>query len=123
MTFIHALTSTKPTAPFSVKALIYAILCTLFGTAFLFCGINLFFMEAFGSVREYPYEAPAVAMGLGIAMIFVILFGILWLYTVGNAARKWLNILLGIAVVVVGFCPSFLLMNLIYRVAEQVFRA
>ena len=91
MKFLRALTSTKPDAPFSVKALIYAILCTLLGTACLHCGIWI--------------------MGVVAA---------LWFYTVAKARRKWLNLLIAVAVVILCFVPCWILVGEIHLYGEKL---
>ncbi len=122
MEFLRALTYTKPNAPFSVKALIYAILCTLFGTACLHCGIWIMGANGafFGDVSHHPYEMPAMGISLLVAFILLCITIALWFFTVDNARRKWLNVLIALAVVIIGFGPSWILMMYIHYFGEQI---
>ena len=120
-----ALTAHNPAsrAPFSWKALIYAVLCTFFGTACFYCGMSVFFMEggAFGdSVGRYPYELPAMSAALLVAEVLLMLFAMIWICTVAQAPRKWLNILIAVGVALVGFCLFMPVMNLIRACCEQI---
>lgn len=122
MKFIHALTSTKPNAPFSVKALIYAILCTLFGTACLHCWLWLMGANGafFGDVYHRPYELPAVGIAQLVAFILLCVVAALWFYTVANARRKWLNVLIAVAVVILCFVPCWILMGYMHMYGEKL---
>jgi hypothetical protein len=108
MKFFLALTSTKPNAPFSVKALLYAVLCTLFGTAWCYCCLSAMLMSGnwLGNNGEHPYELPAMGIVWMIVTLLWCAVGILWFCTVGAARRKWLNALIAVGVAVVGFIPS-----------------
>ena len=122
MKLFHALTSTKPTAPFSVKALIYAVLCTLLGTACLHCGIWIMGANGafFGDVYVHPYEMPAIGMIMGVSMILLCIAAALWLYTVANARRKWLNLLIAAVVVILCFVPCWILVAYMHHCGEQL---
>ena len=122
MKFFHALTSTKPTAPFSVKALIYAVLCTLLGTACLHCGIWIMGTNGafFGDVYVRPYEMPAIGMIMGVSMILLCIAAALWLYTVASARRKWLNLLIAAVVVILCFVPCWILVAYMHHYGEQL---
>ena len=106
MKLIHALTYTKPEARVSWKLLLYAVLCTLFGTACLFCLI--FFMFEMGLGGKHPYDR--IGMGIGLLVASVLM----------GLSRKGRHILLSCAVVIVGFCPAFLLTGYICELGEQI---
>ena len=122
MKFLCALTSTKPDAPFSVKALIYAILCTLFGTACLHCGIWIMAANGafFGDVYIHPYEMPAIGVTLLVSYILLCGVAALWFYTVAKARRKWLNALIAVAVVILCFVPCWILVACMHHYGEQL---
>lgn len=122
MKFLCALTSTKPTAPFSVKALIYAVLCTLLGTACIHCGIWIMGTNGafFGDVYHRPYELPAIGIVMMVSMILLCVAAALWFCTVAKARRKWLNLLIAVAVVILCFVPCWILVAYMHRYGEQL---
>lgn len=122
MKFLRALTSTKPDATFSVKALIYAILCTLLGTACLHCGIWIMGANGafFGDVYVHPYEMPAIGITLLVSYILLCVVAALWFYTVAKTRRKWLNLLIAVAVVILCFVPCWILVGEIHLYGEKL---
>ena len=118
MKLIHALTYTKPEARLSWKLLLYAVLCTLFGTACLFCLI--FFMFEMGLGGKHPYDRIGMGIGLLVASVLFCVVAALWFYTLMGLSRKGRHILLSCAVVIVGFCPAFLLTGYICELGEQI---
>ncbi len=124
MKFFRALTSTKPTAPFSVKALIYAVLCTLFGTAWCYCCLWCMLESGnwLGSHGVSPYELPAMGIVWMTVTLLLTAVGVLWFCTVAAARRKWLNVLIAFAVVVVFFLPSVWLTVVLHGRGLQIGR-
>jgi hypothetical protein len=123
MKFFRALTSTKPEARVSWKVLLYAVLCTLFGTACLYCCIYLMFLNGFGvdeGIGEHPYDQAAMAISLLVAFALLCFSLALWYCTLLGASRNRLHVLITAAVAIVGFCPSFLLMGVICDLGEQI---
>ena len=121
----RALTGHPPVSrlPFSWKALIYAALCTFFGTACFYCGMSVFGMEGgiFGDpAGKYPYELPAMSIALLVAEVLLLFCGTVWIFTVAQAPRKWLNILIAVVLALVGFCLLLPVMNLIRDLCEQI---
>ena len=116
MKLFHVLTYTKPTDRVSWKVLLYAALCTLFGTACLYCFIQLLFMEA----EKHPYDQPATAVCLLVAFLLFCSVFALWGFTLSAVPRKELHGWLTAAVALIGFGPSFMLMNLIYHYGEKL---
>ena len=123
MKLSHALTYTKPTDRVSWKVLLYAALCTLFGTACLYCCIYLMFINGFGidgGGGKHPYDQAAMAVSLLVAFVLLGISMALWGFTWANASRKRVNALLSSAVALVGFCPAFLLMDVICDTGEKI---
>ncbi len=116
MKFFYALTSTKPDARVSWKVLLYAALCTLFGTACLYCFICSLFME----VGKHPYDQPAMAICLLVAFLLFCSVFALWCFTLSAAPRKGLHGWLTAAIALIGFGPSFMLMNVICYYGEKI---
>jgi hypothetical protein len=119
-----ALTGAHPASrvPFSGKALIYAVLCTVFGTACLHCGIWIMGANGafIGEVYPRPYESPAMGLALVAACVLLCVAAVLWLCTVANAPRKWLNVLIAFVVVLLCFGPCWILMNHIHLYGEKL---
>ncbi len=118
MKFFRALTSTKPDARVSWKLLLYAALCTLFGTACLYGCI--YFMFEMGLGGKHPYDRVGMGIGLLVASVLLCVVAALWFYTLIGLSRQRLHILLTCAVVIVGFCPAFLLTGIICELGEQI---
>ena len=116
MKLFHALIYTKPTDRISWKVLLYAVLCTLFGTACLYCFIQVLFMEA----GKHPYDQPAMAISLLVAFLLFCAVFALWGFTLSAASRKGLHGCLTAAVALIGFCPCFMLMNVICYYGEKI---
>ena len=123
MKILRALTFTKPGARVSWKVLLYAALCTLFGTACLYCCISLMFMNGFGvdgGGGRHPYDQAAMASCLFVAFLLFCLVFALWCFTLAGTSRKGLHGWLTAAVALVGFGPSFMLMNVICDLGERI---
>ena len=123
MKLFHTLTYTNPTDRVSWKVLLYAALCTLFGTACLYCCIYLMFINGFGidgGGGKHPYDQPAIAISLLVAFLLFCAVFALWGFTLSAAPRKGLHGWLTAAVVLIGFCPSFMLMNVICYYGEKI---
>ena len=123
MNFLRALISTKPDARVSWKVLLYAVLCTLFGTACLYCFISSLFMNGFGvdgGGGRHPYDQAAMAICLLVAFLLFCLSFALWCFTLAGTPRKALHGWLTAAVALVGFGPSFMLMNVICYYGEKI---
>ena len=125
MKAFDALTCTKPGAKFSWKVLLYAVLCTLFGTACLYCCIYLMFLNGFGvdgGGGEHPYDQAGMTVGLLVSLVLLALSFYLWFCTLSGAPRMGLHTMLSVAVVILGFSPAFLLMDAICGAGEQIGR-
>ena len=108
--------------PFSWKAVLYAVLCALFGTACFYCGLSVLSLLGWGlgSHGEYPYELPAMAVALFVALALFSLCGFLWLCAVAKAPRRWLNILIAISVFLLGFFLFWPVMEYVRVLGEQI---
>ena len=118
-----ALTCTKPGAKVSWKVLLYAVLCTLFGTACLYCCIYLMFLNGFGvdgGGGEHPYDQAGMVICLLVSFVLLCISLFLWCCTLSGVSRTGVHILLSAAVVIVGFCPAFLLMDVICGTGERI---
>ncbi len=123
MKIFCALTSTKPNARMSWKVLLYAVLCTLFGAACLYCCIYLMFLNGFGVDEgggEHPYDQAAMVISFAVAFVLLCISLVLWYCTLLGAPRKRLHVLMTVAVAIVGFCPAFLLMGVLCDLGEQI---
>ena len=120
-----ALTAHNPAsrAPFSWKALIYAVLCTFFGSACLCCGLGVLTTSGNwldGGSGQHPYDLLGFGIALLVATILLCIAVPLWFSAVTAAPRKWLNILITVLVVVVFLLPCLILSAYICYIGEQI---
>ena len=73
----------------------------------------------FGDVYHRPYELPAMGIVLLLAFILLCITVPLWFYTVAKARRKWLNVLIAVAVVILCFVPCWILVGYIHLFGER----
>ena len=109
--------------PFSWKALIYAVLCTFLGASCLYCGLQMLLMSGNwldGGSGQHPYDVLGFGIALLVVMILLCIAMPLWVATVSAAPRKWLNILIAVAVVLVFFLPCLILSAYIGSFGEQI---
>lgn len=122
MKSLRFLVSTSPQARVSPKLLLYALLCTLWGTACFYCGATLMLMSGFGIDGgvggQHPYDRIALTVGLLIALLLFSLTALLWFLTLLGLSRPKRHLILTAVVALAGFCPAFLLMNAICDLGE-----
>ena len=55
-----------------------------------------------------------------VSMILLCIAAALWFCTVANARRKWLNLLIAVAVVILCLLPCWILVAYMHRYGEQL---
>jgi hypothetical protein len=70
--------------------------------------------------EKHPYDQPATAVCLLVAFLLFCSVFALWGFTLSAVPRKGLHGWLTAAVALIGFGPSFMLMNLIYHYGEKL---